>query len=126
MRDHDVLSYLSKIMSLCNQSNISCNSAGHWDKIGESTEASLKVLVEKLADPSMLGSSGSHTPGNDMWTKMFKREATLEFARDRKSMSVIVAPQGGSSKKVGSIPPSPHLLLSFLLSFFQYFLSQNF
>ncbi|EKX34453.1 hypothetical protein GUITHDRAFT_158817 [Guillardia theta CCMP2712] len=90
MRDHDVLSYLSKIMSLCNQSNISCNSAGHWDKIGESTEASLKVLVEKLADPSMLGSSGSHTPGNDMWTKMFKREATLEFARDRKSMSVIV------------------------------------
>ena len=39
---------VSKVCSLCNQAGIVKNDAGGWDRIGESTEAALKVLADKM------------------------------------------------------------------------------
>jgi len=65
--------------------------------MGESTEAALKVCVEKLGGVS--GPRSSKTPCNDYWASQLEKEIVLEFARDRKSMGVVVLPKSGSSKK---------------------------
>lgn len=59
---------LSKIMSLCNLSNIHKSANGVWERVGESTEAALKVLVEKLGIANM-SCPGSDTPCCDSWTR---------------------------------------------------------
>ena len=78
---------------------------GAYEKLGEATETALSVLVEKLnfhsTDKSSLnkrelGSACNHAI-QDMWHKEF----TLEFSRDRKSMSVCCSPSR-SSKAAGT------------------------
>ncbi|KAJ1494736.1 sarco/endoplasmic reticulum calcium transporting ATPase [Baffinella frigidus] len=86
------------VMSMCNLSNIALSDKGVWDRIGESTEAALKVLVEKLGRVGGRA-SGSKTPCNDLWLAELSRETILEFSRDRKSMGVVVMPKGKAGKK---------------------------
>jgi len=47
-QEHAVLTELAKVMSLCNLSSIDKNKNGQWERVGESTEAALKVAVEKI------------------------------------------------------------------------------
>ncbi|EKX35785.1 hypothetical protein GUITHDRAFT_118062 [Guillardia theta CCMP2712] len=87
------LNELSKISSLCNQAGIVKTQTGTWERIGESTEAALKVLTEKLGAQGAQGMQGD-TPVNDYWSSKYVKLATLEFNRERKSMSVLVASPG--------------------------------
>ena len=72
------------ICALCNDSALSIDSKGKYSKIGESTEAALKVLVEKLNFFTECGRVCEE------FENRCDRIATLEFDRERKSMSVIV------------------------------------
>lgn len=88
------LQMIAKIAALCNDAGVE-RSGNHYVSIGIPTEAALKVLAEKMGHPasSDSGSSSSHTNElrcSQLWNKMENRIATLEFDRDRKSMSVIV------------------------------------
>jgi len=80
-----------------------------YQRVGEPTEAALCVLAEKIGGmshylegyhfdrkglhfnvpPSVLASANVNS-----WRKMHRRLATLEFSRDRKSMSVLCASHG--------------------------------
>ena len=98
------LSMASTIASLCNASVIEYDSKqSKYIRVGEPTEASLKVLVEKMglpdaAEQKSLEAKRSSAPVetahavNDYWGGKAKVIATLEFNRDRKSMSVITKP----------------------------------
>lgn len=94
----------SSIASLCNASSIEYDSnQSKYIRVGEPTEASLKVLVEKIglpdaAEQDSLKAKRSSSPAetvqavNNYWGGKSKTLATLEFNRDRKSMSVITKP----------------------------------
>mmetsp|Transcript_46376 Transcript_46376/g.68467 ORF Transcript_46376/g.68467 Transcript_46376/m.68467 type:complete len:1040 (+) Transcript_46376:67-3186(+) len=95
-------SALSLICSLCNASTIEYN--GKYVRVGEPTEASLKVLIEKIGLPDSaaqknlaarrpIDPSGTVRVVNDYWASQGKVLSTLEFSRDRKSMSVVVKPK---------------------------------
>jgi len=96
--DHDVsqdtvgaLETLSSVCALCNEAQIIYKD-GQFERIGEPTEAALLCLLEKMCLP------GYDAPANDVERAAFFKnivhskyelEATLEFNRDRKSMSVL-------------------------------------
>ncbi|CDJ33632.1 calcium-transporting ATPase, putative [Eimeria mitis] len=97
-----VLSWLCRCASICNEAhlNVAAGGAegGHFERMGEPTEAALLVLVEKLglfsdeqikARGNTSRSTGNPTPFCDYWKGEYKDLATLEFSRDRKSMSVL-------------------------------------
>ncbi|KAH9259674.1 calcium-translocating P-type ATPase, SERCA-type [Batrachochytrium salamandrivorans] len=86
-KDGDVaLQEFVEICSLCNDSDVVQDDGGKYKHVGAPTEAALKVLVEKL----MPVSSGTGMAANALLAKQQDHVATLEFTRDRKSMSVIV------------------------------------
>lgn len=64
--------------------------------MGEATETALTVLVEKVnfynTDKSSLSKKERSTVCNQIIQQMWKKEFTLEFSRDRKSMSVYCVP----------------------------------
>jgi len=91
------LAELSIAATFCNDASITFNMKGRqYDKIGEGTEAALITLVEKLRTPDEhYNAEISHMPlvqrataTRAYWNRLFERVATLEFTRDRKSMSV--------------------------------------
>ncbi|RCH88176.1 hypothetical protein CU098_003426, partial [Rhizopus stolonifer] len=94
-----VLHDIALVCSLCNDARIVYDDSNDtYACIGEPTEAALQVLVEKLgtADHQFnhqlktLSKANRSTACNDYYGQQAKRNATLEFTRDRKSMSVIV------------------------------------
>uniref|UniRef100_H2ZLD4 Calcium-transporting ATPase n=1 Tax=Ciona savignyi TaxID=51511 RepID=H2ZLD4_CIOSA len=78
--DYDALVELSTICALCNDSSLDYNE-GIYEKVGEATETALTVLCEKM----------------NVIKSMMKKEFTLEFSRDRKSMSAYCRPTAPSS-----------------------------
>lgn len=78
------LEYLSKTAAICNESSLFQLPSGVYSKRGDATEAALRVFVEKLGSPA-----SSSTSTNDYWASTFEPQQTLEFIRDRKSMSVL-------------------------------------
>ena len=82
---------IAAICSLCNDAQLEYKD-GQYSRIGEPTEAALKVLVEKLG---VQGLSKNYNPQalirqcNDYWSSQYEKLAVLEFDRDRKSMSVL-------------------------------------
>jgi Ca2+-transporting ATPase len=76
-------------MSLNNDSKL-LKSQGKIARSGLPTEAALKVLVEKLRqyDSSSVNSDAAEAYGHHL-TQDYTKVATLEFTRDRKSMSVV-------------------------------------
>lgn len=102
------LQELLHICSLCNDSKIIYDPIRqHYTKVGEPTEAALKVLCEKVGTVSTKNDEGYVTKEtlskltneekialastvDDYYLSLYKRQATLEFSRDRKSMSVLV------------------------------------
>nr|XP_002122235.2 sarcoplasmic/endoplasmic reticulum calcium ATPase 1-like [Ciona intestinalis] len=93
--DYDALTELSTICALCNDSSLDYNeSKGVYEKVGEATETALTVLCEKMnvfnTDLTSLNKSERSVPCNAvslLLKSMMKKEFTLEFSRDRKSMS---------------------------------------
>ncbi|KAK4529450.1 hypothetical protein CCYA_CCYA01G0307 [Cyanidiococcus yangmingshanensis] len=91
------LAELSVVSAFCNDASIVFNmDSRHFDKIGEGTEAALITLVEKLRTPDEDYNAGIQSmslfqrasAARTYWSRLFERVATLEFTRDRKSMSV--------------------------------------
>jgi Ca2+ transporting ATPase len=91
---NSVLNLIARICCLCNNSRIELNKQGEWQKKGESTEAALLVLAEKIPVNGQKKSKGEKSTvhkaffDNEAAAKGEKR--TLAFDRVRKSMSVLV------------------------------------
>ncbi|KAM7537496.1 hypothetical protein Aperf_G00000070793 [Anoplocephala perfoliata] len=99
--EYEGLIELANICAMCNDSAVDYNETKNvYEKVGEATETALCVFVEKMNVYNVskvgltkkdLGMVCNHNI-QDMWDKLF----TLEFSRDRKSMSVFVIPKSGS------------------------------
>eukprot|EP00160_Parvularia_atlantis_P015995 Unigene4852_Nuclearia_a/m.14844 Unigene4852_Nuclearia_a/g.14844 ORF Unigene4852_Nuclearia_a/g.14844 Unigene4852_Nuclearia_a/m.14844 type:complete len:1054 (-) Unigene4852_Nuclearia_a:149-3310(-) len=97
--DNSVVLELAKICALCNDASVSYNpDKKTYENVGEPTEAALKVLVEKLLtddagfNKSVLSENAHNRVQavNKHYEAQFDKVATLEFSRDRKSMSVLL------------------------------------
>uniref|UniRef100_A0A8C9UAK5 Calcium-transporting ATPase n=1 Tax=Scleropages formosus TaxID=113540 RepID=A0A8C9UAK5_SCLFO len=91
--DYDVLVELATVCAMCNDSSLDYNEAkGVYEKVGEATETALTTLVEKMnvfkSDLSKMSKVERAGACNAVIKKLMKKEFTLEFSRDRKSMSV--------------------------------------
>ncbi|KAI0982599.1 hypothetical protein GJ496_010971 [Pomphorhynchus laevis] len=103
------LTELAEISAICNDSSIDYNQNKKiYEKVGEATETALVTLVEKLnvhrLNKSNVGLGDFGMLCTSKIRKDFRRIATLEFTRDRKSMSVYAVPSvnrlGGGSPKM--------------------------
>ncbi|KAK6510822.1 hypothetical protein TWF506_009917 [Arthrobotrys conoides] len=110
-----VVRRMAEISALCNDAEISYDAKSNtFANVGEPTEAALKVLVEKLGtpDPGYNQQRAKHSiqerlnEANRYYENQFNRLATYEFARDRKSMSVLVESQGQQRLFVKGAPES--------------------
>jgi P-type Ca2+ transporter type 2A len=93
----DGLVELATIAAICNDSSLDYNETKKvYEKIGEATETALTVLVEKMnvykTNKSGLSAYDKAMCCNNVIRQKFRKEFTLEFSRDRKSMSVFVVP----------------------------------
>jgi Ca2+-transporting ATPase len=84
---------VADICALCNDAQIKYDAdEGAYVRVGEPTEAALKVLVEKMGGPGSPSSQAERASFySDQSAAAYNKEATLEFSRDRKSMSVLVS-----------------------------------
>uniref|UniRef100_A0A8C9YG38 Calcium-transporting ATPase n=1 Tax=Sander lucioperca TaxID=283035 RepID=A0A8C9YG38_SANLU len=99
---HDALVELATICALCNDSSLDFNEVkGVYEKVGEATETALTCLVEKMNvfDTEVLNLSKIDRANacNSVIKQLMKKEVTLEFSRDRKSMSVYCTPNKSRS-----------------------------
>lgn len=97
-KDFDALQELATICALCNDSSVDYNeSKNAYEKVGEATETALTILAEKMnafgVNKSGLDKKTVGTVCNQNIQSMWKKEFTLEFSRDRKSMSVYCSPR---------------------------------
>lgn len=95
--EYESLQELATICIMCNDSAIDYNEFKQcFEKVGEATETALIVLAEKL-NPFNVNKSGLDRRSaaiavrQEIETK-WKKEFTLEFSRDRKSMSSYCTP----------------------------------
>merc|ERR1712214_101596 len=104
--DYLALEELATISIMCNDSAIDFNEYKNaFEKVGEATETALVVLAEKL-NPFDVDKRGGRLESakavrKDMESKWGKN-FTLEFSRDRKSMSTYCTPKKPS--RIGSGP----------------------
>ncbi|KAG5854752.1 ATPase sarcoplasmic/endoplasmic reticulum Ca2+ transporting 1, like [Anguilla anguilla] len=94
---YDGLVELSTICALCNDSSLDYNeSKGIYEKVGEATETALCCLVEKMnvfnTEVKSLSKVERANACCTVIKQLMKKEFTLEFSRDRKSMSVYCTP----------------------------------
>ena len=111
------LTELAMICSMCNDSAVDYNvNKEVYEKVGEATETALVVLVEKMnvfkQDMAKLNKAEKCNAANAQIRALMKKKFTLEFSRDRKSMSVFASPTNGGGSKMfvkgapeGSIEP---------------------
>lgn len=94
------LQRLAEVCSVCNEADVIFRD-GVFERVGEPTEAALRVLVEKLGvadvarstDPTLMAQQA-----NKHWERQVEKLAVLEFNRDRKSMSVLCRLVGEGSR----------------------------
>eukprot|EP00300_Choanocystis_sp_HF-7_P019030 c20214_g1_i1.p1 GENE.c20214_g1_i1~~c20214_g1_i1.p1 ORF type:complete len:996 (-),score=301.47 c20214_g1_i1:161-3148(-) len=113
----DAFGKLAQICALCNESRVVFNKETRkYDRIGEPTEAALKVLVEKLGPPEGNQQPKDEEDAADMafryWSGQVKKDNTLEFTRERKSMSVLVSSKTDSSKRWLLVKGAPENVLA--------------
>ncbi|XP_041095454.1 sarcoplasmic/endoplasmic reticulum calcium ATPase 1-like isoform X2 [Polyodon spathula] len=104
---YDGLVELATICALCNDSSLDYNeSKGIYEKVGEATETALCCLVEKMnvfnTEVRSLSKVERANACCSVIKQLMKKEFTLEFSRDRKSMSVYCNPAKASRAAVGS------------------------
>jgi Ca2+-transporting ATPase len=113
--DSAILNDFCRVASYCNDSKIEYKN-GKYVRIGEPTEAAIRILVEKLGGKD--GAKSAMNPQEDVcvhstyWNSLVKKEATLEFSRDRKSMSVLCRPSNGPSTATSTPSKSRYPLRS--------------
>lgn len=77
-----------------------------YEKVGEATETALIVLVEKMnvygTDKRNLNNRDLGQAANTVINQLWNKEFTLEFSRDRKSMSVFCSPSKSTRQGVGA------------------------
>ena len=104
--DFSSLEEISTVCVMCNDSAIDFNEYKNaFEKVGEATETALIVLAEKI-NPYGVAKSGDRLDSakavrKDLESK-WKKEFTLEFSRDRKSMSTYCTPKKPS--RIGTGP----------------------
>lgn len=105
--DSEVMHELATICAMCNDAAVDYNDYKQaYEKVGEATETALTVLVEKLnvTGVSRAGMSkrDKGMACNRVLQQMWNKECTLEFSRDRKSMSSYCNPKkpGASGAKM--------------------------
>eukprot|EP01071_Lankesteria_metandrocarpae_P006355 Lankesteria_metandrocarpae@DN4327_c1_g1_i2.p1 len=100
-KDDILLQNFALVSAGCNESSIQRSKDGKFVRYGEPTEAAMRILVEKLGCPDeALNNSTLQNPNRELgsktcafcnyWMKDFAKLTTLEFSRERKSMSVLV------------------------------------
>ncbi|XP_060926730.1 sarcoplasmic/endoplasmic reticulum calcium ATPase 2 [Limanda limanda] len=99
---YDGLVELATICALCNDSSLDFNEVkGVYEKVGEATETALTCLVEKMnvfdTEVNSLSKIDKANACNSVIKQLMKKEFTLEFSRDRKSMSVYCTPNKSRS-----------------------------
>ncbi|XP_041456797.1 sarcoplasmic/endoplasmic reticulum calcium ATPase 2-like isoform X1 [Lytechinus variegatus] len=104
LSQYAALPELATICAMCNDSAIDYNEAKDvYEKVGEATETALTVLVEKMnilgTDLSRLSKAQLSNACNQALLSRYNKEVTLEFSRDRKSMSVYCSPSKGGQEK---------------------------
>lgn len=84
---------VARVCALCNEAQVSLK-GGVYHAVGQPTEAALLVLAEKLGagDDSAVGADDSCLKACAYHATQYKTLSTLEFDRNRKSMSVLCAP----------------------------------
>merc|ERR1719334_2008076 len=100
------LEEVATISILCNDSALDYNEFKHvFEKVGEATETALITLAEKI-NPYELTKKGSKLESAKVVRKdiesKWKKDFTLEFSRDRKSMSSYCTPK--ASTRLGTGP----------------------
>lgn len=111
------LAELSAICALCNDSSIDYNKVKDtYERVGEATEVALRVLVEKLnvtdINKSQLSRADLSHACADAISAQYNKEFTMEFSRDRKSMSVYCSPvKTGPTLRASSRDNGPKLLV---------------
>lgn len=109
---------VAAVSALCNDANIvgynePKAASKEFERIGEPTEAALCVLAEKLGGKADTESSTSQTLASanvNTWRLEHPRQATLEFNRDRKSMSVLASRWSNKGNRL-LVKGAPNLLL---------------
>ncbi|KAH7960867.1 hypothetical protein HPB49_024079 [Dermacentor silvarum] len=108
--NYEALHELTTICCMCNDSSIDFNEYKQaFEKVGEATETALIVLAEKM-NPFGFDKSGKSRRDaaltvNHGVQAMWKKEFTLEFSRDRKSMSSYCVPtRAAANTKLGTGP----------------------
>uniref|UniRef100_A0AAR2LNF2 Calcium-transporting ATPase n=1 Tax=Pygocentrus nattereri TaxID=42514 RepID=A0AAR2LNF2_PYGNA len=99
---YDGLVELATICALCNDSSLDYNESKKiYEKVGEATETALCCLVEKMnvfkTSVRNLSSVERANACCSVIKQLMKKNFTLEFSRDRKSMSVYCTPSKGDS-----------------------------
>uniref|UniRef100_UPI003AABC4BD ATPase sarcoplasmic/endoplasmic reticulum Ca2+ transporting 1, like isoform X1 n=1 Tax=Centroberyx gerrardi TaxID=166262 RepID=UPI003AABC4BD len=97
---YDGLVELSTICALCNDSSLDYNETKKiYEKVGEATETALSCLVEKMnvfnTNVKNLTKIERANACCGVVKQLMKKNFTLEFSRDRKSMSVFCTPAKG-------------------------------
>lgn len=91
---------MSEVMALCNEAALSYDSkTGAYSNVGEPTEGALRALVEKIGtdDAGLNAKLKQVSPADRVhaasrhYESRLPLQATYEFSRDRKSMSVLVS-----------------------------------
>jgi len=104
--DYVALEELATIAIMCNDSAIDFNDFKNvFEKVGEATETALITLAEKINPYGVQKSGGrldqAKVVRRDMESK-WKKDFTLEFSRDRKSMSTFCTPK--KPTRIGNAP----------------------
>ncbi|XP_061155919.1 sarcoplasmic/endoplasmic reticulum calcium ATPase 1 isoform X1 [Syngnathus typhle] len=127
--DYDGLLELATVCSMCNDSSLDYNEAkGVYEKVGEATETALTTLVEKMnvfkTDLSGLSKVERAGACNSVIKQLMKKDFTLEFSRDRKSMSVYCTPvKPGSQSKMFVKARNNHTIPEFSFPFCHFLMS---
>nr|CAH8849480.1 unnamed protein product [Trichobilharzia regenti] len=103
--EYEGLVELAHICAMCNDSAIDYNESKHvYEKVGEATETALSCLVEKMnvykTSKSGLSKKDLSMVCNHQIQGMWNKEFTLEFSRDRKSMSVYLQAKPTFTSKI--------------------------
>ncbi|XP_026101235.1 sarcoplasmic/endoplasmic reticulum calcium ATPase 1-like isoform X2 [Carassius auratus] len=99
---YDGLVELATICALCNDSSLDYNESKKiYEKVGEATETALCCLVEKMnvfkTNVNNLSKIERANACCSVVKHLMKKKFTLEFSRDRKSMSVYCTPTKGDA-----------------------------
>uniref|UniRef100_A0A1I8EN46 Calcium-transporting ATPase sarcoplasmic/endoplasmic reticulum type n=1 Tax=Wuchereria bancrofti TaxID=6293 RepID=A0A1I8EN46_WUCBA len=115
--EFEALTELATICAMCNDSSVDYNETKHvYEKVGEATETALVVLCEKM---NVYGTNKVGLSPRDLGNvcnrviqQKWKKEFTLEFSRDRKSMSAFCIPSSGGTNAKMFVKGAPEGVLN--------------